>query len=370
MWRQLLAKEFKQFLRDPGLPRMVLMFPLLIVFVFPFAVSMEIRNISLAVVDTDRTVESARLVEKCTSSGYFNLVGIFDDPAIAAEMMDKGHADAILTICNGFSDFMGGSSAPGEHLPVGIKVNAVDGTKASIGSQYLSYCIMNHVSANKVGVTGSSGPVIEASESFRYNPYMDYKVFMVPALIVIAITMMCGFMPSLNIVSEKEKGTIEQINVTPVSKTAFIVCKMAPYMAVAYFMLGVCLLLSWITFGYRCQGSLLTIVLYTFVHIVVMSSFGLLVSNYSENTQQAMFVTWFFSMLFMLMSGIFTPISSMPQWAQYITLANPLRYFADAMRAIFLKGSTLVDTWKDMLGLVAIGSVTMTWAILSYRKTS
>ncbi|MGN1211690.1 MAG: ABC transporter permease [Candidatus Cryptobacteroides sp.] len=370
MWKHLLAKEFKQFLRDPGLPRMVLMFPLLIVFVFPFAVSMEIRNITLTVVDTDKTPESSLLIETCASSGYFRLREICESPSYASSLMDKGETDAILTIKSGFADFLGNGIAEEETgLPVGISVNAVNGTKGAIGSQYLSACVTSFVASHKSG-SPPSGPVIRASEDFRYNQYMDYKVFMVPALIVIAITMMCGFMPSLNIVSEKEKGTIEQINVTPVSKSAFIICKMAPYFAVAYFMLGLCLLLAWLTFGYTCKGSLAVICLYTFVHIVVMASFGLLVSNYSENTQQAMFVMWFFSVLFMLMSGIFTPISSMPEWAQYITLANPLRYFADAMRAIFLKGSTLADTWKDMAGLCTIGSLTLAWAILSYKKTN
>ena len=101
-----------------------------------------------------------------------------------------------------------------------------------------------------------------------------------------------------------------------------------------------------------------------------MASFGLLISNYSDNAQQAMFVIWFFSMIFMLMSGIFTPLESMPQWARVITYANPLRYFADAMRAIFLKGCTLADTWPDLACLLGIGTVTTSWAVLSYRKTN
>lgn len=123
-------------------------------------------------------------------------------------------------------------------------------------------------------------------------------------------------------------------------------------------------------FGYGCWGSLLDIVIFTFAHIVVMASFGLLISNYSDNARQAMFVIWFFSMVFMLMSGIFTPIQSMPGWARAITYANPLRYFADAMRSIVLKGCTLADTWPDLLSLAGLGAFTTTWAVLSYRKTT
>ena len=224
----------------------------------------------------------------------------------------------------------------------------------------------------EAGAGVSAGTNVSPSKvevAYLYNPYLDYKLFMLPALIVIAITMMCGFLPALNIVGEKEKGTIEQINVTPVRKSSFIICKMIPYVAVAYFLLFSCLLLTRIVFGYSCQGSLLAIALFTFAHIVVMASFGLLISNYSENTQQAMFVIWFFSMVFMLMSGIFTPIASMPHWAEIITYANPLRYYADAMRSIYLKGGTLLDNWFDFVCLAGIGTITTIWAIKSYKKT-
>ena len=194
--------------------------------------------------------------------------------------------------------------------------------------------------------------------------------FMIPALIVIAVTMMCGFLPALNIVSEKERGTIEQINVTPVRKTTFIVCKMVPNIAVAFFMVFSCLLLTWIVFGYVSKGSLLDIAVFTLAHILAMASFGLLVSNFSDNTQQAMFVIWFFSMVFMLLSGIFTPIESMPGWAQDITLVNPLRNFARALSAIVLKGCTFADTWPDLAWLLGLGAVTTTCAVASYKKTN
>ena len=343
-WKYLLKKEFRQFLRDPGLPRIVMTFPVLIVFVFPFAVTMELRNIRLAVIDNDRSSESSLLVEK-----------------------------SVLTINTGFSKYLGGGAQVSDPLPVGIAVNTVNGTRGSIGSKYLTACISSFIAKQKssgVADTGTSvlSPSIEVS--YMFNPYLDYKLFMLPALMVIVVTMMCGFLPALNIVGEKEKGTIEQINVTPVSKSAFVICKMIPYVVVAYIVVFTCLLLTRIGFGYSCQGSLLLIALFTLAHIVVMASFGLLISNFSENTQQAMFVIWFFSMVFMLMSGIFTPIQSMPGWARAITYANPLRYFADAMRSIVLKGCTLADTWPDLLSLAGLGAFTTTWAVLSYRKTT
>lgn len=370
MWKYLLKKEFKQYFRNPGTPGMVLSFPFLIILVFPFAANMEVRDVKLAIVDSDQSEQSVLLTEKCSSSGYFDVQSVTSIPGEAQTLMGKGKIDAILTIGNGFAKQLKNGSAMGDALPVGIKVNTVNGTRGSIGSAYLNACVSEFL-MESAGVSGMpSGSQVEIRESYRYNPYMDYKRFMIPAMIVIAVTMMCGFLPALNIVTEKEKGTIEQINVTPVSKIAFIVSKMVPYLCVAFFMVFTCLLLARIFFGFGVEGSLLDIGLFTFAHILVMSSFGLLVSNYSENTQQAMFVIWFFSMVFMLISGIFTPLNSMPKWARIVAGANPLTYFADAMRGIVLKGATLADTWKDLVALLGIGGLTTAWAVLSYHKTN
>ncbi len=372
-WKYLLKKEFRQFLRDPGLPRIVMTFPVLIVFVFPFAVTMELRNIRLAVIDNDRSSESSLLVEKCVNSGYFILEDICPTQQAARSMMDKGDIDAVLTINTGFSKYLGGGAQLSDPLPVGIAVNTVNGTRGSIVSKYLTACISSFIAKQKSSGGADSGTSVSSPSievSYMFNPYLDYKLFMLPALMVIVVTMMCGFLPALNIVGEKEKGTIEQINVTPVSKSAFVICKMIPYVVVAYIVVFTCLLLTRIGFGYSCQGSLLLIALFTLAHIVVMASFGLLISNFSENTQQAMFVIWFFSMVFMLMSGIFTPIASMPRWAEIITYANPLRYFADAMRSIYLKGGTLIDNWSNLACLAGIGTLTTFSAIMSYKKTN
>ena len=351
------------------------MFPVLMMLVFPFAVSMEIRNINLAVVDGSRSLESSRLIEECISSGYFRLVKVCDSPEEAMRLMDDNDADAIITIGPDFA----ADVATGAGFPVGIKVNTVNGTRGSIGAQYLQACIRMYLQERNAGSAGmdsgtgmaaSAAPVIDVSEKYYFNAYLDYKLFMIPALIVIGITMITAFLPALNIVSEKETGTIEQINVTPVSKTAFIICKMIPYWAIAFFVLTACLLIACAVFGYTCRGNLLWLYFYTTLDIIVMAGLGLLISNYSSNAQQAMFVIWFFAVIFMLMSGIFTPIASMPDWAQAITYFNPMRYYADAMRAVYLKGSSPLEIWYDAAGLAAIGIAMVSWAIASYRKSS
>lgn len=364
----LLEKEFKQFFRDPGLPKMAIAFPILMMLVFPYAVSMEIRNINLVVVDSNRSVASADLIQACTSSGYFNLIDICDDPAWAMRQMDKNRTDAILTIESDFDRCL----ERGEELPVGIKVNTINGTKGSIGAGYLTACVRRYSAEKSPRKQASytAGPQLDISSKYYFNPYLDYKQFMVPALIAIAITMLTGFFPALNIVSEKERGTIEQINVTPVNRGVFILCKLIPYWVVAFFVLSACLLIARLVFDYSCAGSLGLMYFFTACNILVTSGMGLLISNYSDNAQQSMFITWFFMMVFMLVSGIFTPIASMPGWAQAITYLNPMRYYADAMRGVYVKGCTLSDLWVDAAGLLAIGSTMVTWAILSYKKTN
>lgn len=370
-WLFLLEKEFKQFFRDPGLPKMAVAFPVLMMLVFPFAVSMEIKNINLAIVDCSRSEASSLLIKTCTASGYFNLVDVGDDPEYAQMLMDKNDADAILTINSDFEKNLGN----GQGLSVGIKVNTVNGTKGSIGSGYLASCLSKFTADYSGGTQaampsgGTSSAKIEVSPKYYYNPYMDYKVFMIPALIVIAITMVTGFFPALNIVGEKEQGTIEQINVTPVKRGTFILCKLIPYWLVSFFILTACLIIARLVFGFSCNGSLWNIYFFTALQIIVTAGLGLLISNYSDNAQQAMFITWFFMMIFMLVSGIFTPIASMPTWAQAITYINPMRYYNDAMRSVFLKGSSITDVWYDALGLILIGGTMVTWAILSYKKT-
>jgi ABC-2 type transport system permease protein len=193
---------------------------------------------------------------------------------------------------------------------------------------------------------------------------------MIPALFAILMMLMCGFLPALNIVGEKEAGTIEQINVTPVKKWAFILSKLIPYWLIALFVLTVCLLLSWAIYGITCQGSLWLIYLLAMLLALFFSSFGLIVSNYSDTMQQAIFVMWFFVVMLMLLSGLFTPTRSMPDLAYLTTYVNPMHYFIDAIRTVFVRGGTLQNILHQVLALAGIGTFMAAWAVRSYKKNS
>ena len=197
---------------------------------------------------------------------------------------------------------------------------------------------------------------------------MDYKHYMVPALMTMMLFLICGFLPALNIVSEKESGTIEQINVTPVSKVVFTLSKLIPYWLIGFFVLSVAILLAWLIYGLVPASSLSTLFIGAGIFIFLVSGVGITISNYSSTLQQAMFVTWFFVIIMLLMSGLFTPVESMPEWAQSIAAFNPLKYFVEFIRMVYLKGSSLAEVGKPLGCLLGFGILFNIWAVWSYRK--
>lgn len=366
--RYLLKKEFIQFFRNPFLPKLVVMFPIMVMAVIPWIVNMDIRNINVTIVNQDGGEIAEKFIKKIESSSYFILKGVETDYRLALDELELSRTDAIIGIPAGFGkDFVTEG-----HAPIQISLNAVNETKGNLGSGYLS-AICGEFSQEILSGAAPAGtvppsPAITLSVQNRYNEYMDYKIFMIPALMVVVFIMLGGFLPALNIVSEKEKGTIEQINITPVSKFTFIFSKLIPYWIMGLFVLSVTMLLAWLIYGLVPRGSIGVIYLFSVLFIVAISGFGLIVSNYSDTMQQAMFVMFFFVLIFMLLSGLFTPLRSMPQWAQILTYVNPPRYYIEMMRLIYLKGGSMADLQLQLWALLAFDFIFGIWAALSYRK--
>ena len=340
MIKYLIQKEFLQIRRNAFLPKLIIMFPIVIMCVMPWVMQMEVKNIVVDVVDIDHTVESQRLVQQIAASNYFIFGGQKATYAEAMKNIEKGRADVILEIRGG------------KYL---IAANAVNGTKGSMGSAYLSQIVTSNVTHHTSNITPLT----------LYNKGQNYKLYMIPALFAIVMMLMTGFLPTLNIVGEKEAGTIEQINVTPVSKWSFILAKLIPYWLIALFVITVCLLLAWFVYGITPAGPVWLIYMLAMLLALFFSSFGLIVSNYSDTMQQAMFVMWFFVVSIMLLSGLFTPTRSMPQWAYLTTYINPMHYFIDAIRTVFIRGGGL-----QVLALAGIGTLMGCWAVQSYKKNS
>ncbi|MEN6618381.1 MAG: ABC transporter permease [Rikenellaceae bacterium] len=361
MLKYLIEKEFKQIRRNKFLPRLILFFPTMMMIVLPWAANLDVKNIDIAIVNYDHSQLSGRLTDKVSASEYFNLSVVSQSYNQALVSLDKGDADIIFEIPEGFEKAL----IKEGNAKVLISANAVNGTKAGMGSAYLSSIISDY-SRELNGQVFSQG--IEIIPQNRYNPTMNYKKFMVPALMVMLLTILCGFLPALNIVSEKEVGTIEQINVTPVGKFTFIFAKLVPYWIIGFVVLTIVVLLGRFMYGIAPQGSLFTFYLLASVFVFVVSGFGLVISNYSNTMQQAMFVMFFFMLIFILMSGLFTPVESMPGWAQIITIFNPMKYFIEIMRVVYLKGSGLEALSKQIIALLGFALFFNSWAVYSYRK--
>ncbi|MDR1380161.1 MAG: ABC transporter permease [Tannerella sp.] len=390
MLKYLLEKEFKQFLRNAFLPRLVVLFPVMVMLVIPWIATMDIKDIRLAVVDSDRSASSGRLVRDMAASSCFILEDVCDSYDAALKKIERGRADAIVEIPSGFEKNLMTEGT----TPVQLSINAVNGTRGILGSSYLGAVMADFPpsaappsaappappsaappsaappSAAPPSALQQTAPLprVDITVQNRYNPLLDYKLFMIPALMIILLIVMCGFLPTLNIVSEKERGTIEQMNVTPVSKFTFIIAKLIPYWLMGMLILTVCMALAYVVYGLYPRGNVLVIYLFSFLFVLSMSGLGLVVSNHSNTMQQAMFVMFFFVMIFQLMSGLLTPIRSMPEWAQWITVFNPPRYFIRMMRLIYLKGGSLTDLAADFLALLGFVVFFGLWAVASYRK--
>ena len=340
--KYLIQKEFLQIRRNSFLPKLIVVFPIMIMCVMPWVMQMEVKNIVVDVVDIDHTVESQHLIQQIAASNYFIFNGQKANYREAMKDIEKGRADVILEIRDG------------KYL---IAANAVNGTKGSIGSAYLSQIVSGAANTRTSSLT-------------LYNKGQNYKLFMIPALFAIVVMLMTGFLPTLNIVGEKEAGTIEQMNVTPVSKWAFILSKLIPYWLIALFVITVCLLLAWLVYGITPSGSVWIIYVLAMLLALFFSSFGLIISNYSDTMQQAIFVMWFFVVMILLLSGLFTPTRSMPALAYLTTYINPMHYFIDAMRTVFIRGGTFANVAHQVFALLGIGLFMAVWAVQSYKKNN
>lgn len=359
--KYLIEKEFKQMRRNPVIPRLIVVFPCLMMILMPWAANLEIKYNNVAVVDQDHSSLSRRLVEKVASTDYFNLVENASGYDRALKSVEEGTADIILEIPLHFEKRL----VAGQPVQVQVSANAINGTKGGLGSSYLTAVVNDFVSQEQ----GEMAPV-RLSVLNLYNPHLNYKVFMVPALLIMMLTLICGFLPSLNIVGEKEAGTIEQLNVTPLNKSVFILGKLVPYWLVGLVVLTIGMVLSALLYGIVPVGNIGLIYFFACIFILTISGFGLIISNYSATMQQAMFVMFFFLMVFILMSGLFTPVRSMPQWAQWIAAFNPLTYFIQVMRLLFLKGCGLSDVWPQLGKMLCFMGVFAVFAVWSYRKTN
>ena len=362
--------EVLHVVRDRATLVQIIMLPLVQLLVLSNATTFAIRQTPIWVVDQDRSSVSRELVSRFGASGYFRLEGASTSAEPANDAMLRGRATMVLTIPPDFARELVRSGTDVVHLDV----NAEKGSAAGVVQSYAAQIIASYARELDAGlhprpdVPRRGGGRIEPVMRAWFNPTLDYKHFMVPGILVALVTMIGTLVTAQNIAREKEMGTIEQLNVTPITKAQFITAKLLPFWVLALFDLALGLLVGKLVFGVPVRGSLLLLFASAGIYLVVALAIGLWISTMVETQQQAMFVTFFLLMIYLLMGGLFTPVDSMPRWVQLLSELNPIRHFAAIMRGILMKGAGLAEIARPLGILSLYAAAMLALAIRRYRK--
>ena len=367
----IIQKEFRQIFRNKGMLPIIFVLPLLQLLVLSNAATFEIKNIKFSYIDYDKSSYSRALIEKFNASTYFHIITDFPSIKEANIAMSKGEVDVIIEIPRYFERDLSNQ----KNIDLSITINAIDGAAAGVQSVYINQIVQNFNKKIRMSLLPMSDAInipkeIVTIPSFWYNKTLNYKTFMVPGILVLLVTMITLFLSGMNIVREKEIGTLEQMNVTPIKKYQFIIGKLFPFWIIGFALLTVGLIIAKVVFNTPIIGNLGLIYFYTAIYLLVILGMGLFISNFTDTQQQAMFIAWFFIVIFILMSGLFTPIESMPEWAQIITEFNPIKYFVEVMRMVMLKGSSFIDILPLIIKTTIYAIVMNGLAVWSYQKTN
>jgi ABC-2 type transport system permease protein len=371
--------EVLHIVRDRATLAQVLVLPILQLFVLSNAATFEIRNTPMYVVDFDRTSASRQLVARFDASGHFRIVGQSASLDAADEGLLRGDVTLALIIPHDFE----WSVVRERSAAVQLAVNAEKGSAAGIVQSYAMQILNTYASElgttfrpSMISVRGGGaeaapmrgGSRIAVHVRHWYNETLDYQHYMVPGLLVALVTMIGTLLSAQNIAREKELGTLEQLNVTPLTRGQFIAAKLLPLWVLGLLDLGIGLVVGRAVFGVPMRGSLLLLVGTAGIYLVVALSIGLWISTLVETQQQAMFVTFFIVNIYLLMSGLFTPIDSMADWVQVVSLVNPVRHFVTIARALLVRGASLQDIQTPFAILAVSAVALLVLAIRQYSK--
>lgn len=367
----LIRKEFLQIFRNKAILAVIFVMPVVQLLVLPLAASYEIKDVKIAVVDHDKSTYSRELIRKVTASGYFKIEHYSEDYRKAFSEVENQNVDLIVEIPNNFEK----NIVRDGNENVLLAINAINGTKAGLSASYLAQILQDFNQQIQIKMS----PQIEAAKKtsgleilpkFWFNETYNYRLSLVPGILAFLVTLIGGYLTSLNIVTEKEIGTIEQINVSPIKKRDFILGKLIPFWILSMVAFTIGLVVTIFVYGIQMQGNLLLLYVFVALYLITLLGAGLLVSVYSETQQQAMFLVFFFMMIFILMSGLFTPIESMTYGAKYVAYINPVTYAVDAIRLIMLKNSGFTDLLPHFTFVTVAAIVFIGWAVLKYQKTN
>ena len=354
--------EVLHVVRDKATLAQVLIVPILQLLVLANAATFQVRNTPTWIVDLDRSSASRGLVNRFAGSGRFEVAGSSASLDLANDALLRGDVTMVVAIPHNFEASLVRTGV----APIELSLNAEKGSIAGIVQSYAATIVSAY--AAEIAPPSTSRPRVDVRTHTWYNPTLDYRHYMVPGILVALVTLISTLLTAQNIAREKELGTLEQLNVTPMTRAQFITAKLLPFWALGLIDLTAGLLVGWLVFGVPMRGSLLLLFGAASMYLIVTLATGLWISTIVETQQQAMFVTFFVMMIYLLMSGLFTPIDSMAPWVQFVSLANPVRHFVTISRAILVKGAGVGDVARPLVTLVVFAAIALTFAVRQYSK--
>lgn len=368
----LLKKELLQIFRDRFMLRVVLLLPVIQLLVLPLAADYDIKNFRMAAIDRDHSPLSRRLLTKLQAGGYFSLVEGSASWSEAERLIQQGTVDMVVEVPVDFER----NVVLGRSPEVSVHVSAINGLSAGVASDYVQSIVADFVEEladeRLIPVETDNRakfPVqVQAVAQEWYNPRFDYKTVIVPGILALLITIAGLSMTAMNSVKEKERGTIEQLNVTPMSRTLYMLAKMTPFLLISLVQFTIGLILARVVYAVPVEGSLLTLYGVVALYLLGVLCLGFVLSNFSETQVQVIFPTFFIMMILILMSGLFTPIESMPDWAQQVNVVNPVAHVISSIKMVLVKGSSAADLVPHWVGLGAFAVVMGVLSVVTFRK--
>ncbi|MGH7517470.1 MAG: ABC transporter permease [Gemmatimonadales bacterium] len=370
----LVRKEFLQIFRDHTTVFQIFLIPVIQLLVLANAATFDVKRVGMLVVDEDRTTVSAGLVQRLQGGRQFRIVRYEpSDAGVDQALLDR-EVTAVLHIPRRFEEDL----VRRGRAPVQLILNAEEGATAGIVQSYANAILTSYATELDQTLPAARGKSsaaprvapLDLRTQRWYNPTRNYKHWMVPALMVSLTTIIGLLLTAQNITRENELGTLEQLNVTPMTKVQFIAAKLIPFWLLSLVIFSIGLAIGKLVFGIPMRGSLLLVYLAAMIYLIVVLGLGLWISTVTRTQQQAMFVAFFVILIFLLMSGLFTPVDSMPDWAQRVAEVNPVKHFVFIMRSVLVRGAGVETVGPPMLGLAAGGAAVLTLAVLRYRKSA
>jgi ABC-2 type transport system permease protein len=363
-------KEIKQLLRDKRMLFVIFFFPVFLLVAFGYALNFDVKDIHLAVYDNSNSLESREFIKTFSSSDYFRVVNYIHSEKEINNILNTKKAQIVLIIPNDFSRKLYLAS---EKPQVQVLIDGVDGNTAAIIQNYVDAAVIHFNQAFQSDLIAKAGvksyTPVDLRPVFWYNPDLDTTKFLVPGLIAMILIITATLTVSLSLVGEKEKGTIEQINVSSIRILELLIGKSLPFLIISLINAGLILLASYFMFGVIVKGSFLLLLLSTLIFLAASVSLGIFISTVSDSLQIAFTLATFATLLpTLILSGFVFPIENMPRIVQFFTLLSPARFFIVALRAIILKGVGLAAFWDQLLYLCFYVIVFLSLASLVQKR--